>query len=443
MNLNYSRFNSLIRRILYWTNDGIHGFPMYRLMKEIKLIYENPSKGEKIRRKYLKEILSFAADHATFYSKYKDKPLISFPVINKQILREHYKEFIVEKAFIPGQKGEIHIQKTSGSTGTPFEVYQDTKCRERRIATIKFGNKLISFSSFSNLMHLRAIKHYWNFDGNMKWNKKLCILYADNSNLTDEKILDLINSIDRYKIRYVRGYMTTIDIITNYMECHGISFNKEIMFISVGELLLESLRKRVLKMGCKIISQYGNEENGIFGQSEVNKNGSEIILNRANCYIEILKMDSDEPVGKDELGRIVVTDFTNHAMPLIRYDIGDLAMIGEISEDGILLSIKNLCGRKTDLIYKTNGSVIDFFNSIPSEIYNNVAIKQWQFVQKELKKYELILCANKEYFVDKNNLVNSLKKLLGQDADIAVNVVDEIPVLSSGKRKVVIQEYIK
>ncbi len=77
-------------------------------------------------------------------------------------------------------------------------------------------------------------------------------------------------------------------------------------------------------------------------------------LNRANCYIEVLKFDSDEQVAPGELGRIVVTDFTNYAMPMIRYDIGDVATIGE-THNGILLSLDNLSGRKTDMIFKTNG----------------------------------------------------------------------------------------
>ena len=39
-----------------------------------------------------------------------------------------------------------------------------------------------------------------------------------------------------------------------------------------------------------------------------------------NFYIEMLSLDSDEPVKPGELGRIVVTDFYNKAFPMIRYD---------------------------------------------------------------------------------------------------------------------------
>lgn len=154
-------------------------------------------------------------------------------------------------------------------------------------------------------------------------------------------------------------------------------------------------------------------------------------------------MDSDEPVEKGEIGRIVVTDFSNYAMPMIRYDIGDLASIGAISTDGTILSLENLSGRKTDLIFRTNGEPLDIWNSLPSEIYNNPNLRQWQFIQTGEKNYLLRISLYKE----SSELVifskMALKKILGEDATIDIECVDEIPVLSSGKRKVVINNWKK
>lgn len=112
-------------------------------------------------------------------------------------------------------------------------------------------------------------------------------------------------------------------------------------------------------------------------------------LNLANCYMEILKFDSDEPVADGELGRIVVTDLTNYAMPMIRYDIGDVAMVGE-KKSGIMVSIDNLGGRKTDLIIRTDGTQVDFFNSVSPDLYLNEGISQYQFIQKGEKN----ICSN-------------------------------------------------
>ena len=169
--------------------------------------------------------------------------------------------------------------------------------------------------------------------------------------------------------------------------------------------------------------------------------GSTINLNRANCIVEILKLESDEPVGENELGRIVVTDFTNYAMPLIRYDIGDIAMIGKM-EDGEISVLKNLSGRKTDLIYTTAGKPIDFFNSVSPDIYNNPDIEQWQFIQESATLYTLKICKKPGSDISDNMLATEIKKIVGDNATIHIEVANQIPVMNSGKRKVVVQKFL-
>lgn len=53
--------------------------------------------------------------------------LALFPVMNKTKYIDNYNDIIIPEHLIPGQVGQVHIQSTSGSTGTPFRVPQDTK----------------------------------------------------------------------------------------------------------------------------------------------------------------------------------------------------------------------------------------------------------------------------------------------------------------------------
>lgn len=427
----------------YWIEDFFHGSKMWKSYKDIYYLQREPE-GKERRNFYLSEILSFAKANTVFYGKVSGNQLEDFPVIDKKVILDNYNDFLVPLNKIPCQKDEVHIQKTSGSTGIPFQVYQDTRCRMRRIATIKYENEKIGFHSFEPMMHLRAVKHYWGnkFKEPITYDPKLNIVYADNANLTEDRIREIIHAINRYKVKVVRGYMTTLDIITKYAVENNMQFLYHPTFISVGELLLESLRFRLInELNCKIVSQYANEENGVFGQTEVNGGGSTINLNRANCIVEILKLESDEPVGENELGRIVVTDFTNYAMPLIRYDIGDIAMIGKM-EDGEISVLKNLSGRKTDLIYTTAGKPIDFFNSVSPDIYNNPDIEQWQFIQESATLYTLKICKKPGSDISDNMLATEIKKIVGDNATIHIEVANQIPVMNSGKRKVVVQKFL-
>lgn len=426
----------------FWITDFLNGGRMWKEYRDVLHIAGNHLLTNSGGGKRVEKILNFATENVAFYKAFKGCKLDDFPVINKQTILQLYEDFVTPVGLIPGQKGDVHIQKTSGSTGTPFAVYQDTRCRIRRIATIKAENEAIGFHSFMPMMHLRAAAHYWGKGKMIHYNKALNIYYVDNANLDNDKLQTIVDTINQNKIKFIRGYMTTLDFITQHAVKNKIKFSHHPTFISVGELMLESLRSRIVNdLHCHVISQYANEENGILGSSKIDQKGTSIWLNRANCIIEILKKDEDVPADKGELGRIVVTDFTNYAMPMIRYDIGDMASIGEVADDGTILRIDNLCGRKTDLIYKTNEESIDLFNSIPATIYNNPNIKQWQFIQQTDKNYTLKLNLFDKTCFDCKAIVKDLRDLLGQDAQIDVEYVDEIPILNSGKRKIIINAW--
>lgn len=393
-------------------------------------------------------MLSFIVANIPYYKGFDASNLMNFPVINKKTIIDNYESMLTPQDKIPGQRGAIHIQKTSGSTGTPFAVPQDTVCRIRRVTTIKYLNEALAFHSFDPMIHLRSFKHYYNYGEAKEWvkyNKTNNIYYVNNAEFDDERADKVIRLINDKRIKLIRGYMTTIDSLTRYAVSHQLELRYKPSFISCGELLPESLRKRIVEeLHCRVVSQYANEENGVLGQSIINGPGSTILLHNANCIIEILKFDKDEPAEKGELGRIVVTDFINHALPMIRYDIGDVGAIGEVLENGLITRIDNLSGRKSDIVYKPNGEYIDVFNSISSNIYNSFDVLQWQFVQTGSDTYTLkIVPANKQVKPNASVYLDMMHKLLGEEANIKIEFPDEIPVLSSGKRKVVINEYKK
>ena len=431
--------NPFLKRKIFWFKDFLKGSPLWAQFMDVSYMADNKNVipgGGKRRSILLEKILDFTVNTIPYYKGLNYSKLSDFPIINKQKILEKYSDFCAPIDKIPGQKGILHRQKTSGSTGTPFEVPQDTRNRIRRIATIKYENEQIGFHSFEPMMHLRAISHYWSDGTKERFDKNLNIWYVDNANLTDIRVKEILQIIIDNKIKVVRGYMTTLDTLTRYAVENNIKLSNEITFISVGELLLESLRYRVAEvLGCKIVSQYGNEENGVFGQSEINGPGNSINLNCANCFIEILKLDSDEPASIGEVGRIVVTDFTNYALPMIRYEIGDLGAPGKILEDGAISRIDKLSGRKNDMILRTDGSAFDLFNSFPKEIFNNPGIRQYQFIQHTKNHYTLKLSVkDKTTFKESDSFKLLLCKMLGEGAQLQVELVDELPVLNSGKR---------
>lgn len=103
-----------VRKSLFWFNDYLNGGQLWKDLKEVSHIISNPEETIDIRRKHLSDILEFATKNTPFYNGYQGcKSLQDFPVVNKAFYREHYKEIEVSIESIPGQKGLLHIQKTS------------------------------------------------------------------------------------------------------------------------------------------------------------------------------------------------------------------------------------------------------------------------------------------------------------------------------------------
>jgi phenylacetate-CoA ligase len=143
------------------------------------------------------------------------------------------------------------------------------------------------------------------------------------------------------------------------------------------------------------------------------------------------------PAG--ELGRVIVTDLWSHAMPLIRYDLGDIATMAEECACGwkgpVLTRIE---GRTVETLYGTDGSRISAF-AINGAMRDLEGVIQFQFVQHDLDRYTVRLCTLPS-FAGEEVVKRRLLALLGPEVCLSVEYVDEIPALRSGKRPYIVTE---
>lgn len=364
----------------------------------------------------------------------------NFPVVNKNILRENYTLIRVPEEAIPNQRGNVHIQHTSGSTGTPFHVPQDTRKRNRRIAELKYFGNVVGFYSHEKLIHLRIWTKWHN---KSKWQSfRENIIAFDISNLKKERLSELCSVINKEKAVCLRGYASSFDLLVRYvMENRHMSFPSLSVIIAGSEALQDATRENVQKhLGCNIISQYANEENGIMAQETIGTDDNGFYLNHASYIFEVLKMDSDQPAAYGELGRIVITDLFNYAFPMIRYDTGDLGVLAPPNEHSNGYPyLSKLYGRRMDLVYTVSGEPVSPM-SLGRVLKYYSEINQWQFIQKAKKEYVLKIVLSGEHFSKAAEVKKELCDTFGQDANIQIEYVNDIPVLNSGKRKPVICE---
>lgn len=436
--------DSTYKRCKFWLQDYLKGSPIGKPYHEIKFIQEHSQEeGKAIREAALHRLMDFARQHTTFYSHVEGYDLSSFPIMNKMSLLEHYNDICVKAEDIPGQQGEVHIQTTSGSTGTPFKIPQDTRKRLRRIAELKYFGKIVGFRTHDKLIHLRT----WN-----RWQQKTAkqiksenIIPFDIATMDDASLKHLCDLTVSEKAVCLRGYASSLGKMAEYADGKGYHFPHLKIAIAGAESLQDDTRalyKRV--MNSEIISQYANEECGIMAQERIptRETDNKMYWNHSGYYFEVLKFDSDESAGYGELGRIVITDLYNYAFPLIRYDNGDTAVLlppDEYSNGYPVLG--KLYGRRLDLTYSTSGAAISpmTYGRILKH-YPDIA--QWQFVQEGEKEYVLKVVM-RDSGTDLNSIVGQLKEYLGDNAEISIEYVKDIPVLASGKRKPCVNNWKK
>ncbi len=428
------------KRNFYWMNDRFHGSKVRRHFDEIGVVLKDAQSGREIQQKKLQQLLLHATTYSEFYKPYAGKSIKDFPVTTKNVLNENHDAVAVPFDNIPEQETEkIHVQRTSGSTGTPFAVFQDSRKRYRRIAELKYFGEDVGFKSHEKLGQCRI---WTKWHSKSRWQSfKENIIPIDISKIDDVSLNEVCETIRKNKIVSLRAYASWYERLVSYLERSGrdaACFKSVKVAISISEALNENTRQKMKELtGVPIVECYADEEAGILAQQKVGD--TSYYLNHAGYYFEILKMDKDEPAEYGELGRIVLTDLYNYAFPLIRYDTGDTAVLakGNIKSNGWDYMSK-LYGRRLDLIYDTSGNPVHPM-TFARVLKNIPAIIQWQFIQKDEKTYCVKLNVSKD--VNMEEIRSEILLIVGEDADIAFEQVDDIPVLASGKRKPVVNEW--
>lgn len=432
-----------IRKYLFWFLDFLNGSPILKNLKEIKNINDSNDEAliERYINKHLEELLKYSKINVPYYRKFKHAELSDFPVSDKLT----YKKNIDNFCSVEFKKDKLFKTITSGSTGTPFVSYQNDKKKKRNTADVIYFGKLAGYKLGEPLFYLKIWSDNNRKSGFIKFLQNIVpidVIKLSNKNI--KQLLDKINS--KNGKAHMNSYASALEEVCKYLDknssADAIKNLRAASIMAQSEALTIETRERLQKyFKCTPCSRYSNLENGIIAQQTLHKNDL-FLINRASYFVEILKMDSDIPVKPNELGRIVVTDLFNYAMPFIRYDTGDIGRFA-VNKDNIsdYNYLKEIQGRKLDLLLDTKGEIVSSY-IMYKNMFKYPEIGQFQLIQENKKDYRFIISMNGT-FEKEEKLKNEFLNYLGKDAKFDIEYVKEIPLLSSGKRRKIINNYLK
>jgi phenylacetate-CoA ligase len=430
---------NILRRKFFWILDKLKGGHIKTELNDITSSLALPTfKNLQAKKKpVLETLLKNTVEHSPYYQEFKGyKSLQDFPVVNKSIIKENF-DIIYPK---PQEISNLNKVSTSGSTGEPFIIFQSNRKKTRNTADTIFFAKSSGFELGEQLLYLRSWTAYYKKNTMLAKLQNILQLSIDNN--SDDYYAQLIGALQKNRSpKGWLGYPSGFENICNYLDkikskplhCNISSI------IGMSESLSDSTKKRMeYYFQAPAVSRYSNVENGIIAQQMPGKNN--FTINWASYIVEILDLSTDLPAKKGELGRIVVTDLYNLATPMIRYDTGDIGTFTVDSDkENNFPEFKNIQGRAMDSITNSNGNIINPF-TIYNNLYRYPEISQIQLIQKSKTDYTFLLNL-KEEFARKEEFITFFKAILGDEAIVSIKFVNNIPLLKSGKRKIIVNDY--
>lgn len=434
-----------LRNKAFWVLDAIRGGGVresLELLSSIEGSAQQPDAAiEAYHKKQIQNLLRHCVETVPAYANLGhtltlENPILNWPVVNKLSFAKSAAGRHMSTAY---DRDSLIAMTTSGSTGTPFTCWQDCAKKRHVNAEVLHYNGKIGYKIGKRIIYFRSVVS--EVAKSPLQQRMQNIHLIDCTDLSDQGIkckLKQIRELSRHGGAMILSYASTLDAFRRYFEKHGFGDARGCKIygiVSGSEMLHDATRKSLSDaFCCKVVSRYSNEENGFLGQDDQENNV--FIHNRADYFIEILKLDSDEPAEMGQVGRIVVTDLYNYAMPMVRYDTGDVGAWQEVDICGIKRrAIGKFGGRKVDMIFDIYGNPISP-HAITNSMWKYTDIKQFQFIQVGRSEYLLRINSNNP--IDSSGLIETCMRIVGNGAKISIETCDEIPVLASGKRRYIV-----
>ena len=251
--------------------------------------------------------------------------------------------------------------------------------------------------------------------------------------ISESSCLEHYKRMKKFKPAYFYGYTTAIYGFCIFMKKLGIDLNSLSLkaVICTAEKMYPHHRELFTEMfDCPVVDEYGSSETGIL--SFQCKKGNMHLMSDHLC-IEFLD-ENNAQVQAGELGRIVVTDLSSYAMPLIRYDIGDM---GKPSDKqcscGVNLPLMEIVeGRKEDFIRTKEGKLVHA--AYLCYTLKDDAVNEFKMYQEDVDKLLVQIVRSPTFTFDTEKILESkLRTALGNNIAISFEYLDRIPREVSGK----------
>lgn len=402
---------------------------------------------EVYQRDRYRSFIEFVTEHSEYYKNTIEgiegatniSNIDKLPIVNKEVLRKNIDTIVVKT------DEKLGKSKTGGTTGKSLEVQNFARNSQERFAFLddfrsRFGYELgrkTAWFSGKSLLTQRDIKknRFWKTDFIHH------VRYYSTFHIRQDYLKYYVEDLMKYRPEYFVGFPSTMFDIAKYGINNGYDFPANVVkaIFPTAETVTTEMRSVIETFfKTKMYDQYASSEGAPFIFECENGN---LHLEMQSGVFEVLDTN-DQPT---QSGRLVVTSFTNEGTPLVRYDIGDsISLENPAKTCGCGNNnplVKEILGRIDDYVYSPEVGKINLGN-VSNTLKDTKGIISFQAIQNKLDRIQLLVITDpKEYDkTTEQKFIQNWRDRIGHKMTLDIEYVDDIPVESSGKFRIVKNE---
>ena len=350
---------ALVRNVIHplWVKTAHPAYTRY-LREFQRNEYLRPEELRDLQMQRLRQQLMHAYRYVPFYRLRMNEAGVTpldiqtpedlrlLPVVTRTDIQKH--QDLMVSSNVPSAK-RLRNQ-TPGSTGSPLPFYIDKERVDSRLASSA------RFDQWAGLRPGDWYAHLWGpragaiekSETRPAWKKKLLDrdLTLITTSATDESMAEYAEVLRRHRPRHMLAYAQSAVMFADFCNRNGI---RDLAFESmiISAQLLSDTDRSLLEdvFGGKVFNRYVcREVNVIASECEAH---SGLHVDADALLVEV----EPSPLLPASMGRVLVTDLLNRSMPLIRYEIGDVASLNAAAECS--------CGRSLPLMGAIQGRISD------------------------------------------------------------------------------------
>lgn len=348
--------------------------------------------------------------------------LEAFPVVTKADIRRHNLA-LVSSAF---DIAKLRVKRTSGSTGVPLTIYCDEPAMQWKAACTIRSDEWSGYRLGQRVAKVWGNPEYRHFGLKGRLRNRLFdrAVYLDTLNLNDDRIAAFTRTIRRHRPGLIFGHAHSLYLLACSLKKSRVCDVRPNGIISTA-MILHDWQRSVIEgvFGCKVTNRYGCEEVSLIA-SECDAHRG-LHVNADSIYHEV----------QDD-GKLLVTDLSNRAMPLIRYQVGDVVVPSSRACG---------CGRGLPLIERVEGRDADYVLTPAGHLISGISLTenfavlvpgaaQVQIVQESITRLRIRLVADDAFDAgSRAKIAELVRDTFGGTVAHDVELVDAIPQEPSGK----------